>query len=150
MRISLYKIRTYAQLDTWSRGTKQSQTKPISPDLPLPAQPKTSLTSFLTRPYTTTPQSQKQSQTNPISPPSQPTKIPNPPLFYPLYAISYLTSPPPKTTQFLLSPLQHRQNIVFGIIDIPSVRMWLKKMLPDKGRFKTVISNPNWRALLWI
>jgi len=37
--------------------------------LPLPAQHRTSLTSFLTRPYTTTPQSQKQSQTNPISTP---------------------------------------------------------------------------------
>jgi len=67
MRIKLYKIRTYAQLDTWSRGTKQSQTKPIFPDLPLPAKHRT--TSFLTRLYVTTPQSQKQSQTNPISTP---------------------------------------------------------------------------------
>jgi len=70
VRIRVYKIRTYAQLDTWSRGTKQSQTKPISPDLPLPARHKTSLTSCLRRTYTTTPQSQKQSQTNPISPPA--------------------------------------------------------------------------------
>jgi len=54
-------------LDTWSRGTKQSQTKPILPDLPLPSQPNTSLTYFVTRPYATTPQTQKQSQTNPIS-----------------------------------------------------------------------------------
>jgi len=30
MRIRLYSKRSYAQLDTWSRGTKQSQTKPIS------------------------------------------------------------------------------------------------------------------------
>jgi len=67
MRISLYIITTYALLDTWSRGTKQSQTKPISAQKPLPAQPKTSLTSFFTRPYTTTPQTQKQTQTNPIS-----------------------------------------------------------------------------------
>jgi len=56
-------------MDTWSRGTKQSQTKPILPDLPLPAKRKTSLNSFVTRPYASTPQSQKQSQTNPISPP---------------------------------------------------------------------------------
>jgi len=69
MRIRLYKITTYAQLDTWSRGTKQSQTKPILPDLPLPAKQKTSLTSSLTRNYANTPQTQKQSQTNPISPP---------------------------------------------------------------------------------
>jgi len=68
MLLRLYKIRTYAQLDTWSRGTKQSQTKPILPDLPLPAKHKSSLTSFLTRLYVTTPQRQKQSQTNPISP----------------------------------------------------------------------------------
>jgi len=67
MRISLYKIRTYAQLDTWSRGSKQSQTKPISPDLPLPSQQKTSLTFLLTKTYATTPESQKQSQTKPIS-----------------------------------------------------------------------------------
>jgi hypothetical protein len=55
-------------LDAWSRGRKQSQTKPIFRDLPLPARPKTSLTLFLTRPYATTPQTQKQTQTNPISP----------------------------------------------------------------------------------
>ena len=55
-------------MDTWSHGTKQSQTKPILTDLPLPAQQKTSLTFLLTKTYTTTPQSQKQSQTNPISP----------------------------------------------------------------------------------
>ena len=70
MRISLYKIRTYVQLDTWSHGTKQSQTKPILPDLPLPPQEKASLTSLLTRNYATTPRTQKQSQTNPISPPA--------------------------------------------------------------------------------
>ena len=57
-------------MDTWSHGTKQSQTKPILTDLPLPAQQKTSLTFLLTKTYTTTPQSQKQSQTNPISPPA--------------------------------------------------------------------------------
>jgi len=57
-------------LDTWLRGTKQSQTKPISTKKPLPAQRKTSLTSCLTMNYANTPQSQKQSQTNPISPPA--------------------------------------------------------------------------------
>jgi len=70
MLLRLYKIRTYAQLDTWSRGTKQSQTKPISPDLPLPSQQKTALSSLFTRSYATTPQSQKQTQTNPISTPA--------------------------------------------------------------------------------
>jgi len=68
MPIRVCKIRTYAHLDTWSRRTKQSQTKPILPDFPLPATPRTSLTYWLKRTYTTTPQSQKQSQTNPISP----------------------------------------------------------------------------------
>jgi len=66
MRISLYKTRTYAQLDTWSRRTKQSQTKPISTKKPLPAKHKTSLTSCLIWIYPTTPQSQKRTQTNPI------------------------------------------------------------------------------------
>jgi len=51
MLLRLYKIRTYAQLDTWSRGTKQSQTKPILPDLPLPARHKTVLTSYLHKKY---------------------------------------------------------------------------------------------------
>jgi len=55
-------------MDTWSRRTKRTQTKPISAQKPLPARQKPSLTSCLTRPYATTPQSQKQSQTNPISP----------------------------------------------------------------------------------
>ena len=68
MRIRLYKISTYAYLDTWSHGTKQSQTKPILPDLPLPAPHKTALTSFPKTTYATTPQSQKQTQTNPICP----------------------------------------------------------------------------------
>jgi hypothetical protein len=67
MRIRLYKIRTYAQLDTWSRGTKRTQTNPILTKKPLPARQKTSLTSFLARPYATTPQTQKRTQTNPIS-----------------------------------------------------------------------------------
>ena len=31
MRITSYNIRTYAQLDTWSHGTKRTQTNPISP-----------------------------------------------------------------------------------------------------------------------
>jgi hypothetical protein len=69
MRITPYKTRTYAQLDTWSCQTKQTQTKPILPDLPLTARQKTALISFSTRPYATTPQTQKQTQTNPISPP---------------------------------------------------------------------------------
>jgi len=69
MLLSFYKIRTYAQLDTWSHETKQNQTKAISHRKPLLAQQKTALTSFLTRPYVTTPQTQKQSQTKPISPP---------------------------------------------------------------------------------
>ena len=69
MLLSLYIIMTYAHFDTWGHETKQSQTKPILTDLPLPAKPKTSLTSFLTRPYATTPQSQKQTQTNPIPTP---------------------------------------------------------------------------------
>jgi len=68
MLLKLYIIRTYDQLDTWSRGTKQSQTKPIFRDLPLPAKRKTSLTFFVTKPYATTPQTQKRTQTNPISP----------------------------------------------------------------------------------
>jgi len=71
MLLSLYIIMTYAQLDTWSRGTKQSQTKPILPDLPLPSQRETALTSLLVMFYATTPQSQKQTQTNPISPPAK-------------------------------------------------------------------------------
>jgi len=70
MRIRLYKITTYAQLDTWCHETKQSQTKPISAQKLLPAKQKTSLTLLLTKTYTTTPQSQKQSQTNPISSPA--------------------------------------------------------------------------------
>jgi len=70
MLLSVYKIRTYAQLDTWSHGTKQSQTKPILHKKPLPSQQKTALSSLFTRSYATTPQSQKQSQTNPISPPA--------------------------------------------------------------------------------
>jgi len=68
-------------MDTWSDETKQSQTKPILTDLPLPAQQKTSLTSFLEKTYTTTPQSQKQSQTKPISPsrpPRRPPAVPKP------------------------------------------------------------------------
>jgi len=73
MSLKPYKIRTYAQLDTWSRGTKQSQTKPIFPDLPLPSTHKTVLTSFFKRIYATTPQSQKQTQTKPIRPRATPT-----------------------------------------------------------------------------
>ena len=72
MLVKLYTIRTYAHFDTWGHETKQSQTKPISPDSPLPALRKTSLTSCLTRTYATTPKSQKQSQTKPISPPGRP------------------------------------------------------------------------------
>jgi len=84
---------TYAQLDTWSRGTKQSQTKPILPDLPLPSQRETALTSLLTRPYATTPQSQKQTQTKPIcSTPSTTSKNPN-------------------TTKWLLKP-QTKRNLM--------------------------------------
>jgi len=66
MRITAYITSTYAQLDTWSRGTKQSQTKPISAQKPLPAKRNTALTSLFKRIYATTPQAQKQTQTNPI------------------------------------------------------------------------------------
>jgi len=96
MRIRVDKIRTYAQLDTWSRGTKQSQTKPISPDLPLPSTHKTALTSFFKRIYATTPQTQKQSQTNPICPrtaPTRPTKTPPLALHCLLSTISYVARP---------------------------------------------------------
>jgi len=70
MRIRVYTIRTYTQLDTWSHETKQSQTKPISAKKPLPALRKTSLTSFLAIIYATTLQTRKQSQTKPISNPA--------------------------------------------------------------------------------
>jgi hypothetical protein len=56
-------------MDTWCRETKRTQTKPILTDLPLPAEQRTSLTSFSRTTYATTPQSQKRTQTNPISPP---------------------------------------------------------------------------------
>jgi len=106
MSIKSYKIRTYAQLDTWSRKTKQSQTKPILPDLPLPAKPKTALTSLLAMPYTTTPQTQKQSQTNPICPrtaPTPPTKTPPLALHCLLSTIFYLTCPR-RQSPFRLQP----------------------------------------------
>jgi len=67
MRISLYKIRTYVHLDTWSHETKQSQTKPILPKKPLPSKRKSSLNACLAKAYANTPESQKQTQTKPIS-----------------------------------------------------------------------------------
>jgi len=70
MRIRLYKIITYAQLDTWSRGTKRTQTNPISAPKRLLCELQTVLSRSYTKAYANAPQSQKQSQTKPILTPA--------------------------------------------------------------------------------
>ena len=124
-------------MDTWSHETKQSQTKPILPDLPLPAKRKTSLTSFVTRPYATTPQTQKQTQTKPISPrtaPTPPTKTPRTPLssllsHLPTPNTPHASSPAGfsltnRLKSFTITPVQGRTGNEFFI-------WWGKKICPE-------------------
>jgi hypothetical protein len=93
-------------MDTWSHGTKQSQTKPISPDLPLPAKPKNALTSCLIWTYATTPQNPKAKPNEPnfaqSNPPAAPAGHPHAP-----DTILFLSGPHyPRT----LPPASHRPN----------------------------------------